>query len=200
MAVRRYSLHLLTERWSSSKRAYSCGAVAAFHRLPVHPRYLRYGRCEQTTRARSDKCCPRVYNAQGSQTGALFRHPASCSALASCSARGLVRAVSTPPVWSVLAVSISAVRIPPLPQDYVTCLCAQHGSLPARLRPRHLRIEGQAPYTTRNISSSWSCLCQVNSLFTLATLMYWSFTRPTTRGDHWSFNPYNSRRRLIASI
>ena len=27
----------LTERRSSSERAYSCGAVAAFHRLPVHP-------------------------------------------------------------------------------------------------------------------------------------------------------------------
>lgn len=42
------------------------------------------------------------------------------------------------------------------------------------------------PRSTRNISSSCSWLCQGNSPWTFATLMYWLFTCPTTRGDQSS--------------
>ena len=68
---------LPTERRSSSKRAYSCGAVAAFSAFPYIPGVFVTGRCEQTARARGDAAVFRVYNGFWSQPSAVFRHPAS---------------------------------------------------------------------------------------------------------------------------
>ena len=42
------------------------------------------------------------------------------------------------------------------------------------------------PRRTWKSSSSWSCLCQTNSPWSLATLMYWSLTWPMTLGDQRS--------------
>src|SRR5262249_20670942 len=59
-----------------------------------------------------------------------------------------------------------------------------------------------SPATTRNISSSRSCLCHTNSPWKRTSFTIWPFSSPTTFGFHISWNRENvsaisTRRRLI---